>query len=109
MKSVLTKAADHCNYLVVSYNENGHISKDGMLEIFSELGEVSHCDVNYVRYRGGRNRSKSENTVIEHIFIVNTKGKAYGKDIKPRNRNCSITQPNGSPSKKGNSYSKAKN
>lgn len=57
-------------YVIVSYNSEGFITYDEMLELLSKYGEVSVNEIAYNTYRGSRNLSERNLYVREYLFIL---------------------------------------
>ncbi len=56
--------------VVISYSENGHINKDDMKNLLMQYGLVKVHSINYVNFRGGRNRRISKNKICEYFFVL---------------------------------------
>ena len=57
-------------YLLISFNSEGFISKDEMVEMLSTLGEVEVLDKEYNTFRGSRNLAERDIHVTEHLYLV---------------------------------------
>lgn len=57
-------------YLLISFNNEGFISKDEMLEFLNKLGEVKVLDKNYNTFRGCRNLNNRGIHVKEYLYLV---------------------------------------
>lgn len=57
-------------YLLISFNSEGFISKEEMLEMLSALGEVEVLDKEYNTFRGCRNLSDRDIHVTEFLYLV---------------------------------------
>lgn len=57
-------------YLLISFNSEGFISKDEMVEMLSTLGEVEVLDREYNTFRGCRNLADRDTHVTEHLYLV---------------------------------------
>ena len=78
-----TSLSDLCNklrarYLLISFNSDGFIGKDEMVEMLSSLGEVQVLDKDYNTFRGCRNLSGRDIHIKEYLYLVD-KGDSYGK------------------------------
>lgn len=72
-------------YLIVSFNNEGFITPEDMVELLSKRGQVWREEVDYPRYVGAK------------IGIHNTKGKRVGKVSHVTNKeNLFVVQPKGS-------------
>jgi len=57
-------------FIMVSYNSEGFITYDEMLNILSKYGELSVKEIVYNTYRGSRNLSERNLYVNEYLFIL---------------------------------------
>lgn len=57
--------------IIVSYNSEGFLSLEDIMNILSEYGEVKVNEIKYNTYRGGRNLREREIHVQEYIFVLN--------------------------------------
>lgn len=57
-------------YLLISFNSEGFISKDEMIELLSECGKVQVLESEYNTFRGSRNLSGRDIHVKEYLFLV---------------------------------------
>ncbi|MCR5188905.1 MAG: DNA adenine methylase [Treponema sp.] len=57
-------------YLLVSFNSEGFISKDEMIELLKECGSVQVLESEYNTFRGSRNLSGRDIHVKEYLFLV---------------------------------------
>lgn len=57
-------------YLIISYNNEGFISKEEMEEMLSKYGELTTKGIDYVAFRGSRNLKERDIHVTEYIFIL---------------------------------------
>ena len=57
-------------YVLVSFNSEGFIPKDEMIELLSSCGKVSVLEADYNAFRGSRNLSGREIHVKEFLFLV---------------------------------------
>ena len=67
--------ADLCDrlkakYLLISFNDDGFISRDEMVKMLSELGEVKVLDKEYNTFRGCRNLKDRDIHVKEYLYLV---------------------------------------
>lgn len=60
-------------YVLVSFNSDGFIKKDEMIELLSECGKVRVLEADYNTFRGSRNLSGREIHVKEYLFLVEKK------------------------------------
>ncbi len=57
-------------FVLVSFNSEGFISKDEMIELLSSCGKVSVLEADYNAFRGSRNLSGRDIHVKEFLFLV---------------------------------------
>lgn len=57
-------------YVLVSFNSEGFISKEEMIELLSSCGKVQVLEADYNAFRGSRNLSGREIHVKEFLFLV---------------------------------------
>ena len=57
-------------YVIVSYNNEGFMSKDNIIEILSRYGSLVVKDIDYITFRGSRNLNNRSNHTIEYLFIL---------------------------------------
>ena len=57
-------------YLLVSFNSEGFISKDEMIDLLSSCGKVQVLESEYNTFRGSRNLSGRDIHVKEYLFLV---------------------------------------
>ena len=57
-------------YVLVSFNSDGFIQKDEMIELLSECGKVKVLEAEYNTFRGSRNLGGREIHVKEYLFLV---------------------------------------
>lgn len=57
-------------YLVISFSNDGFISKEEMTEMLSKIGEVNIVERNYNTFRGSRNLKDRDIYVTEIIYVV---------------------------------------
>ena len=57
-------------YLVISYNNEGFIPHDEMMDTLSRHGDVSERGIDYIAFRGGRNLSERNLHTTEYLFTV---------------------------------------
>ena len=60
-------------YVLVSFNSEGFIPKDEMIELLSSCGRVDVLEADYNAFRGSRNLSGREIHVKEFLFLVEKK------------------------------------
>lgn len=59
-------------YIMISYNNEGFISYDEMMEICEKRGEVQVFDIVYNTFRGSRNLKERDIHIKEFIFLIKT-------------------------------------
>lgn len=57
-------------YVIVSYNNEGFMSKDNIIEILSRYGSLVVKDVDYITFRGSRNLNNRSKHTTEYLFIL---------------------------------------
>ena len=57
-------------FVLISFNSEGFISKDEMIELLSSCGKVDVLEADYNAFRGSRNLSGREIHVKEFLFLV---------------------------------------
>lgn len=60
-------------YIMISYNNEGFITYDEMVEICSKKGEVTVYDETYSAYKASRNLKNRNIKVTEYIFLIKCK------------------------------------
>ena len=64
-------------YIILSYNNEGIMSKEYILSVLQEYGEVIVEEINYKRYKSDINSEKRQykntNNVIEYVYILKRK------------------------------------
>lgn len=60
-------------YLVMSYNSEGLIQKETILNTLSKYGQVSFCDFDYTRFKSN-NKQKSNKMIKEQLFFLEKQG-----------------------------------
>lgn len=60
----------NAKYILVSFNSEGFIQKDDMIELLSRCGKVTVLESNYNTFRGSRNLSSRSIHVKEYLFLV---------------------------------------
>lgn len=61
-------------YIVISFNNEGFISKDEMVALLSKYGSVEIRECDYTVFRGGRNIKKRKSAkTIEYLYILHKK------------------------------------
>lgn len=60
-------------YVLVSFNSEGFISRDEMIDLLSKCGEVQVLESKYNTFRGSRNLNDREIHVKEYLFLVHKK------------------------------------
>lgn len=57
-------------YLIISYNNEGFISYDEMVEMLSKYGELITKNIDYVAFRGSRNLKERNIHTTEYLFVL---------------------------------------
>lgn len=57
-------------YLLISFNSDGFIKKNEMVEMLSKIGNVTVMEKNYNTFRGSRNLRKRDIYVKEYLYLV---------------------------------------
>lgn len=57
-------------HLMVSFNSEGYISKNEMINILEKVGTVTVLDISYNAFKGSRNLKNRDIYVSEYLFIV---------------------------------------
>lgn len=60
-------------YLIISYNNEGFITYNEMIEMLSKYGEVKIQDIIYPTFRGSRNLNNRNICVTEYLFVLKKK------------------------------------
>ena len=60
----------HARFVLISFNSEGFIPKDEMIELLSSCGKVDVLESDYNAFRGSRNLSGREIHVKEFLFLV---------------------------------------
>lgn len=63
-------------YALISYNDEGFISRESMVEMLSAMGRVDLIETEYNAFRGSRNLSGRSATVTEQLFLLRKDAKA---------------------------------
>lgn len=58
-------------YLIISYNNEGFISYDEMVNMLSRYGELKVKNIDYVAFRGSRNLKERDIHTTEYLFVLN--------------------------------------
>lgn len=74
-KESLAAMGDLCRrlrtkYLAISFSDDGFISKEEMVDMLQQIGEVRVIERNYNTYRGSRNLDDRDKYVTEIIYVV---------------------------------------
>jgi len=56
-------------YIILSYNKDGIIPQNELIDIMSKYGSINILEKDYTTYRGSRNRNNLKNT-IEYLYIL---------------------------------------
>jgi adenine-specific DNA-methyltransferase len=57
-------------YVLISYNSEGFISNDEMINLLSKYGDVETVSRQYNAFRGSRNLDQRDLYVKEHLFLL---------------------------------------
>ncbi len=57
-------------YILLSFNNEGYLSKEELIEILSKNGELQIIETKYNTYRGSRNLNKRSIHVSEYLFLL---------------------------------------
>ncbi len=57
-------------YLLISFNSDGFITKEEMLQMLSKIGKVKVMEKKYNTFRGSRNLNKRDIHVKEYLYLV---------------------------------------
>lgn len=60
----------NAKYVLISFNSEGFISREEMVELLSDCGKVSVLEETYNAFRGSRNLSNRNIHVKEYLFLV---------------------------------------
>lgn len=60
-------------FLLISFNDEGFIKPDTMLDLLKQLGSVQVLKMQYNAFRGSRNLRNRDIHVTEHLFLVECK------------------------------------
>jgi adenine-specific DNA-methyltransferase len=58
------------SFVLVSFNDEGFIKPEQMIELLNEVGPVTACAIPYHTFRGCRNLRQRKTHVIEHLYLV---------------------------------------
>ena len=58
----------NCNKFIISYSEDGLLSLDELIELFSSFGDVTYRTIEYSRFRS--NNSNLSKRFNEYIIIL---------------------------------------
>jgi len=61
----------NAHYIIISYNSDGFIGYDDMVDMLSKYGEVNIDEIIYPTFRGSRNLQNRDKHVTEYLFILN--------------------------------------
>ena len=62
-------------FVLISFNSEGFISKDEMMQLMEECGTVTRLEASYNTFRGSRNLSGRSIHVKEYLFLVDKRKK----------------------------------
>lgn len=68
----------NAKYLLISFSNDGFMSRDDMLSILTSIGEVEVYDKEYNTFRGSRNLNCRDIHVKEYLYLVRRKEKQDG-------------------------------
>ena len=57
-------------YVLISFNSEGFLTKDEMVQMFSTCGKVNVLESNYNTFRGSRNLNARDIHVKEYLFVI---------------------------------------
>lgn len=57
-------------YLLISFNSDGFIKKDAMIQMLSKIGEVTVMEKEYNTFRGSRNLNNRDIHIKEFLYLV---------------------------------------
>ena len=74
-KEAFNTFRDLCNnakakFLLISFNSDGFIKKEQMIEMLSEIGDVMVYEKKYNTFRGSRNLNNRDIHVKEYLYLV---------------------------------------
>ena len=62
-------------FVLISFNSEGFIQKDEMIQMLSECGQVQVLESDYNTFRGSRNLKAREIHVKEYLFLLDKRSK----------------------------------
>lgn len=65
----LVKSLD-AKFILISFNSEGFISKELMLKLLNQIGEVTVLETKYNTYRGSRNLKDRDKHLKEYLYLV---------------------------------------
>ena len=60
----------NCKYILLSFNNEGFISKEDMMELLSSVGKVKVFEKKYNTYKASRNLNNRNKYTYEYLFLV---------------------------------------
>jgi hypothetical protein len=91
-KTAKESMEDLCNkinsrYVLISFNSEGFITKDNMIDILSKLGEIRVFEKKYNTFRASRNLKNRDMHVKEYLFLLK-KGvnMSFGDVLRKKNK-----------------------
>ena len=69
MESLLQKSLEKSNYVILSYNNEGIITKEEW-DLLLEPYQVKEYKIRYDTYKGSRNLKERSNKVIEVMYVI---------------------------------------
>ena len=58
------------DFLLISFNSEGFISSQQMLDMLKEIGKVEILETKYNAFKGSRNLNKRSTHVKEYLYLV---------------------------------------
>lgn len=65
--------ASDASKLVFSWNADGHLSGEELIELLSPRGQLDIVALDYISYRGGRQSANRSSRSREYLFVVDTR------------------------------------
>ena len=85
-RPAIAELLDACDAasIVFSWNADGHLSGEDMVEVLSTRGRLDIVALDYVSFRGGRQSASRSARSREYLFVVDTRAAARGVDVCKR-------------------------
>jgi len=85
-RPAIAELLDACDAasIVFSWNADGHLSGEDMVEMLSARGKLDIVALDYVSYRGGRQSASRSARSREYLFVVDTR--AAARDVEGSRR-----------------------